>query len=118
MLISALVRHPARVTTYVVVGWALGVALLDFGLIGLMLRWRLDAHAVFFLAALNPVQDARLAMLSGFEADLGTMGPLGFYLVHTIGRTALFALGVVWPFTVGAITWSAAHAAFRRGDLV
>lgn len=117
-LISTLVRHPARVTTYVVVAWALGVALLDFGLIGVMLRWRLDPHAVFVLAALNPVQDARMAMLSGFEGDLATMGPLGFYLVHSIGRTALFVLGVAWPFAVGAITWSLAHASFRRGDLV
>jgi ABC-2 type transport system permease protein len=118
LLIATLVRHPARVTTYIVVAWALGVALLDFGLIGLMLRWRLDAQAVFTLAALNPVQDARLAMLSGFETDLATMGPVGFYLANHVGRTALFLLGVIWPFAVGAGTWGVAHAAFRRGDLV
>jgi hypothetical protein len=55
---------PARVITYVILVWALGVALLDFGLIGAMLRWRLDPHAVFSLAMINPVEAARLALLS------------------------------------------------------
>lgn len=118
LLISALTRNPARVTTYVVLAWALGVALLDFGIIGVLLRWRLDATAVFTLAALNPVQDARMALLSGLEPDLASLGPVGFYLAHRIGPTALYALGVVWPVAVGASTWIFAWNAFRRGDLI
>jgi ABC-2 type transport system permease protein len=118
VLISTLARNPARVTTYVVLAWALGVALLDFGLIGVLLRWRLDAQAVFTLAALNPVQDARMALLSGLEPDLATLGPVGFYLAHHIGPAALYALGIVWPAAVGAGTWTCAYLAFRRGDLV
>ena len=118
VLISTLVRNPARVTTYVILAWALGVALLDFGLIGVMLRWRIDAHAVFTLAALNPVQDARMALLSGLEPDLPTLGPVGFYLAHRFGATALFLLGVAWPVAVGVGTWTGACIAFRRGDLV
>lgn len=116
--ISTTVRNPARVTTYVILAWALGVAFLDFGLIGVMLRWRLDAHAVFTLAALNPVQDARLALLSGLEPDLATLGPVGFYLTHRIGSDALYLLGVGWPALVGVGTWLAAFASFRRADLV
>jgi hypothetical protein len=96
----------------------MGVALLDFGLIGVLLRWRVDAQAVFTLAALNPVQDARMALLSGLEPDLATLGPVGFYLAHHIGATALYALGVAWPATVGAGTWTCAYLSFRRGDLV
>ncbi len=118
LLISTLVRNPARVTTYVILAWALGVALLDFGLIAVMLRWRLDAHAVFTLAALNPVQDARMALLSGLEPDLATMGPVGFYLSNRIGADALYVLGLLWPGLVGVGTWTAAYAAFRRSDLV
>jgi ABC-2 type transport system permease protein len=118
ILISTLVRNPGRVTTCVVLVWALGVALLDFGLVGILLRWRLDAQAVFTLAALNPVQDARMALLSGLEPDLATLGPVGFYLAHKIGPAALYALGVVWPAAVGLGTWTAAFLAFRRGDLV
>ncbi len=118
ILISTLVRNPARATTWVILSWALGVALLDFGLIGVMLRWRLDAHAVFTLAALNPVQDARMALLSGLETDLATLGPVGFYLAHRFGSTALLALGIAWPVAVGVGTWTGAYLAFRRGDLV
>jgi ABC-2 type transport system permease protein len=118
ILISTLVRNPARVTTYVVLAWALGVALLDFGLVGVMLRWRLDAQAVFTLAALNPVQDARMALLSGLEPDLATLGPVGFYLTHRFGAAALYLLGVGWPLAVGVGTWTGAYVAFRRGDLV
>ena len=116
--ISTTVRNPARVTTYVILAWAMGVAFLDFGLIGVMLRWRLDAHAVFTLAALNPVQDARLALLSGLEPDLATLGPVGFYLVHKVGVDALYLLGIVGPALVGVGSWLAAFASFRRTDLV
>lgn len=118
MWISVAVRNPARVTTYIVLVWALGVALLDFGLIGVMLRWRLDAHAVFTLAALNPVQDARLALLSGLEPDLATLGPVGFYLANRIGMNALYLLGVGWPALVGVGAWLGAFTTFRRSDLV
>jgi ABC-type transport system involved in multi-copper enzyme maturation permease subunit len=116
--ISTFVRSPARATTYLILAWALGVALLDFGLIGLMLRWRLDPHAVFTLAALNPVEAARLALLSGVEPDLASLGPVGFYLANRLGSGALFALGVLWPVLVGAGAWGAAYWSFRRSDLV
>lgn len=118
LCISAVVRNPARVMTYIVLAWALGVALLDFGLIGVLLRWRLDPHAVFTLAALNPVQDARMALLSGLEPDLATLGPVGFYLAHRIGPTALYLLGVLWPAAVGVGGWTVAFLTFRRSDLV
>jgi ABC-2 type transport system permease protein len=116
--ISTFVRHPAKATTYVILTWALAVALLDFGLIGLMLKWQLNPRAVFTLAALNPVQDARMALLSSLEPDLGTFGPVGFYLANRIGGGALFLLGLVWPAVVGLGAWTAALWRFRRGDLL
>lgn len=116
--ISVFVRSPARIITYLVVAWALGVALLDFGLIGLMLKWRLDPHAVFTLAALNPVESARLALLAHLQPDLATFGPVGFYLANRVGPTALFVIGLAWPTVVGVATWTLAYAGFRRRDLV
>jgi ABC-2 type transport system permease protein len=115
--ISVLVRNQARAITYVVLAWALAVALLDVGLIGLMLRWQLDAQAVFTLAALNPVQDARLALLSGLEPDLGTLGPVGHYLSTRIGTDALYYLGIGWPTLLGAIAWATALVGFRKSDI-
>ena len=117
MLISTLVRHPVRMLTYVVVIWAAGVALLDAGLIGVLLRWRLDAHVVFALAAANPVEDARLALLSGIDRDLSTLGPVGFYLVGRLGDAALHALGLAIPLAWGTLAWLAALAHFRRADI-
>lgn len=116
--ISVFVRSPARVITYLVLTWALSVALLDFALIGMMLRWRLDAHAVFVLAVANPVEAARLALLSSLQPDLAAFGPVGFYLANRIGAGALFALGVAWPVALGLVTWTVAYLGFARSDRI
>jgi ABC-2 type transport system permease protein len=116
--ISVFVRNPARIITYLVLVWALGVALLDFGLIGLMLKWRLDPHAVFTLAMINPVEAARLALLSDLQPDLATFGPVGFYMANRVGNSALFALGVAWPAIVGIVAWLVACLGFNRSDRI
>ena len=117
-LISAYVRDPARVITYLVVTWALGVALLDFGAIGMLLRWHVNARVVFAVAVANPVEAARLALLGHLQPDLGTYGPVGFYLANRVGTGALYAIGVAWPAVVGALTAFAAYRKFRRSDRV
>jgi ABC-2 type transport system permease protein len=116
--ISVFVRNPARIITYLVLAWALGVALLDFGLIGLMLKWRLDPHAVFSIAMINPVEAARLALLADLQPDLATFGPVGFYMANHIGARTLFALGVAWPAVVGMGSWFVAYLGFLRSDRV
>jgi ABC-type transport system involved in multi-copper enzyme maturation permease subunit len=118
LAVSVGARHPARAVTWGLFLWALSVALLDLALIGLLLQWRLDARTLFMLASFNPVQSARLALLSGIETDLGSLGPLGFYLSERVGAASLLALGLAWPITVGTASWLWAHASFRRSDLV
>lgn len=115
--ISVMVRSQARAITFVVLAWALSVALLDVGLVAIMLRWRLDPELVFFGAALNPVQDARLALLSGLDADLGTLGPVGFYLSTRIGQGTLYALGVAWPALLGTLAWGLGLIMFKKKDI-
>jgi hypothetical protein len=94
------------------------VALLDFAGIALLLQWRVPAPAVFALAAANPVQTARMALLSSAEPTLATLGPVGFYLANHVGPDALFALGIAWPLVVGGAAWAVAWWSFRRGDAV
>jgi ABC-2 type transport system permease protein len=118
LLTSVRVRSPARAMTWVVLFWAAGVALVDFALIGALLSWRLQPQAVFLLAVLNPVEVARLALLSGAEPELATLGPVGFWIAHRIGPDGLFALGIGWPLGFGAIAWGFALRAFRRSDAV
>jgi len=98
--------------------WALGVALLDFALIGLLLAWRVPAVLVFFLAALNPVECARLALLSAADPSLATLGPVGFFLFTNLGAGALLALGLAWPLLAGSLAWRLAMDRFCNGDLV
>lgn len=118
LTISTLVRSQARATIWMLGAWALGVILLDFGLIGLMLEWRLNPRTVFLLASLNPVQAARMALLSSASSELSVLGPVGFYLTNRVGSGALFALGSIWPAVVGALSWGFAFRSFRRADLV
>ena len=115
---SVWVRQPARAMTALLLLWAGAVALLDVAGIALLLRWRLPAQGVFLLAAANPVQAARLGLLSSAEPTLAALGPVGFYLANRVGAAGLLALGIAWPALVGAGSWLLAWAAFRRGDAV
>lgn len=116
--ISVRVAEPARAMTYVLLVWAAAVALLDFGLVGLMLQWRLPAVVVFILAGINPVETARLALLSAAEPSLGTLGPVGFFLAERLGSGPLLALGVLWPLFLGTVAWTLAGRRLRVGDLL
>ena len=118
LAISVRVQEPDRVMMYLLLAWVLGVALLDFGLVGLMLQWRLPASLVFVLAGINPVEAARLALVSGAEPTLTTLGPVGFFLRDRLGSSLLFVTGVAWPLLVGTVGWLLARTRLRAGDLV
>lgn len=118
LAVSTLVRSQSRALIWMLLLWTLGVALLDFGLVAVMLQWRVNAQTVFLLASLNPVQAARMALLAGASSELSVLGPVGFYLSTRIGAGGLFALGVTWPFVVGASAWWVAVRSFRRADIV
>ena len=117
LAISTFVANPARSATIALVVWILAVALLDFALIGIMLQWRLQPQGVFALALLNPVQAARMALLAAGDAELSTLGPVGFYVANRVGAAALLALGVAWPLFAGFSAWLFAYVGFSRGDV-
>ncbi|MBM4117528.1 ABC transporter permease [bacterium] len=118
LAVSVLVRNQAKAVMLLLALWVTGVVLLDFALIGLMLQWRLNAPTVFVLAALNPVEAARLALLSAAEPSLSTLGPVGFYLANRLGAGWLLVAGVGWPVLVGLAAWIVARERFVREDLV
>lgn len=118
LAVSSLVRSPARAMLWMLLLWAGGVALLDFALVGLMLQYELNPRVVFLLAALNPVEASRMALLSAVSRELTVLGPVGFYLANRVGAPALFALGIAWPVTLGLLSWGVALYRFRRSDLV
>jgi ABC-type transport system involved in multi-copper enzyme maturation permease subunit len=118
LLLSCLARTSAHALALLLLAWLLAVALLDFGLIGMLLRWQLAPQAVLVLAALNPVEAARVALLAGAEPDLATLGPVGFYLTQRLGPAGLVVLGVGWPVAFGALAFAGALHRFRRDDAV
>jgi ABC-2 type transport system permease protein len=116
--ISVLARSPARAMVAMLALWLASAALIDFAAMALLLQWRVPAWAVFGLAVLNPVQSARLALLSAAEPTLGALGPVGFYLANQLGAPALLAIGMAWPVILGLAAFALALACFRRGDAI
>ena len=118
LLISVMVRNQAKALMLTILVWIAGVALIDFGLVGVMLQWELPPQAVFALAVINPVQCARLALLSAAQPELSTFGPVGFFLANRIGANGLLLLGLGWPLLLGVTAWVWSLASFRRRDLL
>jgi ABC-type transport system involved in multi-copper enzyme maturation permease subunit len=116
--ISVHVQSPARAMTYLIVAWALGVALLDFGLIGMLLSWRVEPRVVFALALTNPVESVRIALLTAVEPELSSLGPVGFWVANRLGPGPTLLAGLTWPVVFGAAAFGLALRRFRRGDLV
>ena len=118
LLVTTLAYSQAKAAIAVLVIWLASVALLDFGLAGMMLQWRLPAHLVFAVAAANPVETSRLALISSADPQLALLGPVGFYLATRLGQSWLLVVGLAWPSLVGLGSWALAGHIFRRGDAV
>lgn len=116
--LSTAVRNQARALMLALLLWAAAVALIDFGLVGLMLQWQLPPAAVFALAMLNPVQCARLALLSAAQPELSSFGPVGFFVANHVGGTGMLLLGIGWPLLLGATAWAFGLRGFCRRDLL
>lgn len=98
--------------------WFGAVALIDFALIGAMLRWNLPPYAVFLLSAANPVQAGRLGLLAATDPGLGTLGPVGTWLTLTLGDVGTLAYALLWPPVLGALAFADARRRFLRDDVL
>lgn len=116
--VSAHAKTPERATVLALVAWIGASALHDFALIGALLRFRLAPAAVFALAAANPVEAARIAVLGSVDPDLSVLGPVGFWLANALGPTATLAVGVAWPALLGTLALCGASRRLSRSDLV
>jgi ABC-2 type transport system permease protein len=116
--ISARARTPERATVLALVAWIAASALHDFALIGALLRWKLTPQVVFALAAANPVESARIAILGGIDPELSVLGPVGFWLANTLGPTLMLAVGVGWPAVVGSLALWRAERLLASSDVV
>jgi ABC-2 type transport system permease protein len=116
--LSTLSRTADRAIVYALGAWLLVAALHDFALIGTLLQVRVPPRVVFAVAAANPVESARIALLSGADPDLSVLGPVGFWLAHALGAGRALAVGIVWPALLGTAALVLASRRLDRLDLV
>jgi ABC-2 type transport system permease protein len=116
--VSSAARSPERATVLALLAWALASALHDFAIIGVLLRFKLPPPVVFALSALNPAESTRIAILSGVDPDLATLGPVGFWLANTLGPRLSLAIGVGWPAALGTLALWRARVRLSNSDLV
>lgn len=118
LLLSALARTGERATVYALLAWLCGSALHDFALIGVLLRVHMPPQLVFALAAMNPVEAARLAMLGSIDPNLAVLGPVGFWIANQLGPSMLLGLGIGWPLVLGTLCLAGCLRRLERMDLV
>jgi len=116
--LSSVARTAERATVYVLLAWLVATALHDFGLIALLLRFKLLPAVVFGLAASNPAEAARLAILTGIDPELSVLGPVGFWLATTLGPRLTLLVGLGWPLLLGLLAVGASIRRLNRADLV
>lgn len=118
LLLSTYARTAERAVVLALLAWLASAALHDFALIGLLLQWRLPPALVFGLAAVNPVEAARIAVLSAVDPELSVLGPVGFYLANHLGATLAYTLGLLWPAALGTVCLGLAVRHLHRSDAV
>jgi ABC-2 type transport system permease protein len=118
LLLSALARTLEHAVVLALVAWLVSAALHDFALIGVLLQWRVPPEAVFALAAVNPVEAARIAVLASVDPELSVLGPVGFWIANTLGPANAYFFGLAWPALVGFVCLLVTARLVRRGDAV
>ena len=116
--VSAVSRTAERATVLALLVWISSAALHDFALIGVLLEMRVSPVVVFTLAALNPVEAARIATLTVVDPELSVLGPVGFWLANKLGHSAVLLVGIGWPAVVGTFAIHRAKQRMARSDLV
>ncbi len=115
--ISASSRTPEEALLRALGAWMALVALVDFAVLAVMLRWQLPPQIVFAIAAVNPVQAGRVGILAAMDPTLGVLGPVGTWATLTFGTPAVIAWGLGWPVVLAGGLLGMGLRAFRRLDV-
>jgi ABC-2 type transport system permease protein len=117
LAVSVSARSAERAVVGALLVWLIVSALHDFALIGFLLEQRIEPWLVFALSGANPVEAARLALLSGIDPELSVLGPVGFWIANTLGPDRTLACGVLWPVLLGALALLFAYRRLNKADL-
>jgi ABC-type transport system involved in multi-copper enzyme maturation permease subunit len=98
--------------------WTACALLVDFVVLGLLLRWDLSPFAVFATAGVNPMQAGRVGILASIDPDMGALGPVGTWAVITLGAPLTTLWGLGWPVAVGLLALGLGRRRFLRADVL
>ncbi len=118
LLLSTLAATPERALVASLVVFVAASALHDVLLIATLLRTPLPAEVVFYLAASNPTEAARLGILAAVDPELSVLGPVGFWLANRLGAGVSIFLAVAYPALLGLAATVFALVRMRRIDFV
>ncbi len=118
MYISALAKSQTMAISTVFILWLVLVAFLDLILMGLMLKTKMDPHAVIFIGMVNPLQVFRTATLALFDPKLTVMGPASYYILDTVSRAVFVIFAILYPIIIGFGAALLGGRYFNRNDII
>ncbi len=118
MYLSSVTKSQEMALSTAFIIWLFLVAFMDILLIGLLLKWRISPEPVIWTALLNPLQVFRTGSLILFDPKLTVMGPVSYYILDTMSRSAFIAYAVLYPLVTGGIFAWLGHRYFKNHDVV
>ncbi len=85
MLISVASRRSSVATGVALFSWLALVFVSDLGLMASSVLFKLRVQEIFALAAINPLQSFKMAVIVNMNASLDVLGPVGAYASRTLG---------------------------------
>ena len=117
MLLSAAFPSRGRVAGAAFFAWLLLVYLSDLGTIGLVLARDLAPAQVCALAAVNPLQVARVLGTLALTGRPEVLGPVGLFAVDQFGATGSIFVLLGAAVACAAVPLFAGYALFRKAVL-
>lgn len=100
VLISVVSRRTTVATGLALFAWLALVFVSDLGLMASSIVFKLRVQEIFALAAINPLQSFKMAVIVNMNASLDVLGPVGAYASHILGA------GLPWILTASLTAWA------------
>lgn len=99
ILISVISRRTSVATGVALFVWLALVFVSDLGLMASSVVFKLRVQELFGLAALNPLQSFKMAVIVNMNASLDVLGPSGAYASQTLGSA------LPWILASSLVAW-------------